>query len=178
MVYDSKKKFFLGCGHCKKAKPEFTAAAEVFKDDPKIEFAAIDCTAHSTVCSVYDVKGYPTIKLFQYLNKEPVQDYNGGRTEKDFTSFMATFSTQKIEKKPSPVVSHMWQFIVWSVLNMKKLIKKFFMQKEKRDESNQKPSEVWGHPEGSKQIIHFTENNFDSEIKKHDSILVLFYKCK
>lgn len=25
-----------GCGHCKKAKPEYQAAAEYFKDDPKV----------------------------------------------------------------------------------------------------------------------------------------------
>ena len=28
----------LGCGHCKKAKPEFQAAAEYFKDDPKVDY--------------------------------------------------------------------------------------------------------------------------------------------
>ena len=28
--------FFSGCGHCKKAKPEFTEAAEQFKDDNKV----------------------------------------------------------------------------------------------------------------------------------------------
>ena len=30
--------FFSGCGHCKKAKPEFTEAAEQFKDDSKVGF--------------------------------------------------------------------------------------------------------------------------------------------
>lgn len=86
---------FPGCGHCKKAKPEFTASAEVFKDDPKVEFAAIDCTMHSSICSLYNVKGYPTIKVFHYFNKEPVQDYTGQRTEKDFVSFMRSLSSQK-----------------------------------------------------------------------------------
>lgn len=102
-----KLKFFLllGCGHCKKAKPEFTAAADVFKDESKIEFAAVDCTAHSSLCNVYEVKGYPTIKLFQYLNKEPVQDYNGGRTKEDFVKFMVALSGQKIETKPPVEVS-------------------------------------------------------------------------
>ena len=33
-----KKNFFFltGCGHCKKAKPEFQNAAEQFKDDKKV----------------------------------------------------------------------------------------------------------------------------------------------
>lgn len=32
------------CGHCKKAKPHFTAAAERLKDDPNNHLAAVDCT--------------------------------------------------------------------------------------------------------------------------------------
>lgn len=68
----------LGCGHCKKAKPEFGAAAENFKDDPRIELAAVDCTKHNAVCSAYSVKGFPTFKYFSYLKTE--RDYNGGRT--------------------------------------------------------------------------------------------------
>lgn len=72
-----------GCGHCKKAKPEYTNAAEKFKDDPKVEFAAVDCTVHQGICSAYDVKGYPSIKYFSYLNKEKF-DYTGGRTVRGF----------------------------------------------------------------------------------------------
>lgn len=83
---------FSGCGHCKKAKPEFTAAADAFKDDSKVAFAAVDCTTQQAVCSAYNVKGYPTIKVFHYLNKEPVVDYTGGRTENDFISYMKKFS--------------------------------------------------------------------------------------
>ncbi|KAK7866488.1 hypothetical protein R5R35_014353 [Gryllus longicercus] len=75
------------CGHCKKAKPEFTRAAEKFKDDPKVEFAAVDCTTFSSICSTLDVKGYPTFKYFHYYNKE-TRSYNGGRMENDFTNFM------------------------------------------------------------------------------------------
>jgi hypothetical protein len=68
-----------GCGHCKKAKPEFTKAAEHFKDDPKVEFAAVDCTSYQSVCAANEVTGYPTIKYFSYLNKN-VKAYNSGRT--------------------------------------------------------------------------------------------------
>lgn len=68
----------IGCGHCKKAKPEYEAAAEAFKDDPRIELAAVDCTKHNPVCSAYSVKGFPTFKYFSYL--KTVRDYDGGRT--------------------------------------------------------------------------------------------------
>jgi thiol-disulfide isomerase/thioredoxin len=67
-----------GCGHCKKAKPEFTGAAEHFRDDPKVEFAAVDCTKFASVCGAADVRGYPTIKYFHYYTKE-IKSYNGGR---------------------------------------------------------------------------------------------------
>nr|XP_040232227.2 protein disulfide-isomerase A5 [Anopheles coluzzii] len=74
------------CGHCKRAKPEFARAAEHFKEDPKTELAAVDCTRHSAVCSSYEVRGYPTIKYFSYL--KTVRDYNGGRTETDFIAYL------------------------------------------------------------------------------------------
>ena len=32
------------CGHCKRAKPEFTETAAHFKDNSKVEVAAVDCT--------------------------------------------------------------------------------------------------------------------------------------
>ena len=71
--------FFLtsGCGHCKKAKPEFTNAAEKFAEDSKVAFAAMDCTVHTATCSSHDVSGYPTFKYFNY-GKNP-QKYMGGR---------------------------------------------------------------------------------------------------
>lgn len=69
----------LGCGHCKKAKPEFTAAAEQLKENTRILFGAVDCTEHASLCKLFDVKGYPTFKYFHYYNKASA-DYDGGRT--------------------------------------------------------------------------------------------------
>lgn len=70
--------FFEGCGHCKRAKPEFNKVADTFKDDPRIGVAAVDCTQHKSVCSAHSVKGFPTMKYFSYL--KTVREYNGGRT--------------------------------------------------------------------------------------------------
>lgn len=75
------------CGHCKKAKPEFVKAADTFKDDPKVEFAAVDCTTYQSLCTANDVTGYPTIKYFSYYSKS-VKHYNGGRTSEEFIKFM------------------------------------------------------------------------------------------
>ncbi|XP_054712217.1 protein disulfide-isomerase A5-like [Uloborus diversus] len=99
------------CGHCKKAKPEFQAAAEYFKDDPKVEFAALDCTAHSSVCSAYEVKGYPTIKYFSYYKVE--KPYEGGRIEKDFVEYMkSAVDGTPLPTQPPPPSPEVW----WSEL--------------------------------------------------------------
>ncbi|XP_052866478.1 protein disulfide-isomerase A5 isoform X2 [Anopheles cruzii] len=74
------------CGHCKRTKPEFNRAAEHFKEDPRTELAAVDCTRYSAVCSSFEVRGYPTIKYFNYL--KTIREYNGGRTATDFIKYL------------------------------------------------------------------------------------------
>jgi hypothetical protein len=75
-----------GCGHCKAAKPEFTSAAETFKDEAKVAFAAVDCTKTKDICPKFDVTGYPTFRYFSY-GKDDFK-YTGGRKEPDFIAFM------------------------------------------------------------------------------------------
>ena len=74
------------CGHCKKAKPEITQAAENFKDDLKVAFVAVDCTKHQSLCEQFEVKGFPTIVYLNY-GKNP-KPYEGGRDAKNFIKFM------------------------------------------------------------------------------------------
>lgn len=74
------------CGHCKASKPEIVKAAAEFKDDSKVAFVAIDCTKHQSICSAYEVRGYPTLKYFNYL--KTTKDYRGGRKADDFIKFM------------------------------------------------------------------------------------------
>ncbi|KAF7266973.1 hypothetical protein GWI33_019754 [Rhynchophorus ferrugineus] len=89
------------CGHCKRAKPEFSDAAAKFKDDPKVEFGAVDCTIESALCSAFEVKGYPTIKYFSYYNKE-IKPYNGGRTRDDFVQFISNPMAASNTPPPTP----------------------------------------------------------------------------
>lgn len=89
------------CFHCKNAKPEFIKAAAEYKDDPKVEFAAVDCTKHSGVCSAYEVRGYPSIKYFSYLKTH--KDYKGERKAEDFIKFMRN-PDQEVEKPKEEVV--------------------------------------------------------------------------
>ena len=75
------------CGHCKKAKPEYAAAADRVSSN-KVALAAVDCTDESNkdVCEEYEVRGYPTIYYFSYLKTS--FKYMGGRTEDAFVAFM------------------------------------------------------------------------------------------
>ncbi|KAK6644436.1 hypothetical protein RUM43_000703 [Polyplax serrata] len=165
------------CGHCKKAKPEYTAAADAFKDDSKVAFAAVDCTTQQAVCSAYNVKGYPTIKVFHYLNKEPVVDYTGGRTENDFISYMKKFSpktnTEQILENNT---------IKSESKGEEKIIHKGTNEKESK-EKNEKISKVrseggqdWSKFENSDLVLHISDSNFKKITKEHDFLLILFYK--
>ncbi|XP_014671849.1 PREDICTED: protein disulfide-isomerase A5-like [Priapulus caudatus] len=88
------------CGHCKKAKPEFQTAAAKFAENPRVAFAAVDCTVNTETCKEYGVTGYPTMKYFSYY--KTVQDYMGGREEKDFVLFMTDPSNPMARESPPP----------------------------------------------------------------------------
>ena len=75
------------CGHCKAAKPEYTAAADRFTGNKKKSFAALDCTKYPPICEQHGVEGYPTFKFFNNYGKK-VSDYYGSREEDGFSEFM------------------------------------------------------------------------------------------
>lgn len=67
----------------------------------------MDCTVEKTICSLYEVTGFPTFKYFQYYDKQPVKDYDGGRSSSDFIRFLEDpdsplSSGQKASAAPSP----------------------------------------------------------------------------
>ncbi|KAL1490602.1 hypothetical protein ABEB36_013267 [Hypothenemus hampei] len=115
------------CGHCKKAKPEFAQAAAEFNDNPRVEFGAVDCTVETSICSAFEVTGYPTLKYFSYFNKE-VRAYNGGRTKEDFVQYMS--NPMQIANQSSVPRTEPW------VLDQSVLVlndKNFKMELEKND---------------------------------------------
>uniref|UniRef100_A0A8C6LES3 Protein disulfide isomerase family A member 5 n=1 Tax=Nothobranchius furzeri TaxID=105023 RepID=A0A8C6LES3_NOTFU len=67
------------CPHCKSAIPHFTTAAELFKEDRKIAYAAVDCTKgqNHELCKQEGVEGYPTFNHYNY--GKFVEKYNGDR---------------------------------------------------------------------------------------------------
>ncbi|XP_031661563.1 protein disulfide-isomerase A5 [Oncorhynchus kisutch] len=76
------------CPHCKNAVPHFTTAADLFKEDRKIAYAAVDCTKglNQELCKQEGVEGYP---MFNYYNYGKfAEKYNGERGEAGFIGFM------------------------------------------------------------------------------------------
>lgn len=52
------------CGHCQKLAPEWKKAANNLKG--MVTIAAVDCDveANKALCGMYEIKGFPTIKVF------------------------------------------------------------------------------------------------------------------
>ncbi|EMP24375.1 Protein disulfide-isomerase A5, partial [Chelonia mydas] len=67
------------CPHCKNSIPHFTTAAELFKEDRKIAYAAVDCAKEQNhdLCKQEGVDGYPTFNYYNY--GKFVEKYNGER---------------------------------------------------------------------------------------------------
>ncbi|CAM9164583.1 unnamed protein product [Chrysoparadoxa australica] len=66
------------CGHCKNLAPEYEKAAKELAGS--FNLGAVDATAHGSLAQRYDVKGYPTIKVFPPGKRSSSpQPYNGPR---------------------------------------------------------------------------------------------------
>ncbi|KAI0011047.1 disulfide isomerase [Xylariaceae sp. FL0662B] len=77
------------CGHCKNLAPTWETLAEDFLLEPGVVIAKVDAEAENSkkTASEQGVSSYPTIKFFPKGSSEG-EDYSGGRSEKDFVSFL------------------------------------------------------------------------------------------
>ena len=62
------------CGHCRNLAPAWKQAATALKGVVKV--GAVDMDQHQSVGGPYNVRGFPTIKIFG-ANKQAPSDYNG-----------------------------------------------------------------------------------------------------
>ncbi|XP_040283399.1 protein disulfide-isomerase A6 [Bufo bufo] len=65
------------CGHCQRLTPEWKKAATALKGIVKV--GAVDCDQHKALGGQFEIRGYPTIKVFG-ANKNKPEEYQGGRT--------------------------------------------------------------------------------------------------
>eukprot|EP00168_Porphyra_purpurea_P002339 TRINITY_DN1268_c0_g1_i1.p1 TRINITY_DN1268_c0_g1~~TRINITY_DN1268_c0_g1_i1.p1 ORF type:complete len:501 (+),score=198.74 TRINITY_DN1268_c0_g1_i1:213-1715(+) len=72
------------CGHCKSTAAPFEEAAQALKG--KAVLADVDATVETELATKYEVKGYPTIKLF--ANGEFLTEYSGARDKNGFVKFI------------------------------------------------------------------------------------------
>jgi len=69
--------------------PMYEKVARDFELETKVIIAEIDCDAPNAkeTREKYNIKGFPTLKLFPRESKEPV-DYNGDRSEESIVNFV------------------------------------------------------------------------------------------
>ena len=85
------------CSHCNRIAPEWALAASYLKGS--VKFGKIDATKNMKLAKKYDIKNYPTLKIFLPGAKQP-EDYNGVR-DADFIINEALVKLDKIGQTPS-----------------------------------------------------------------------------
>ncbi|GKY96409.1 hypothetical protein MPSEU_000600400 [Mayamaea pseudoterrestris] len=78
------------CGHCKRLEPEWNQAAQILAKQAyarnAIRLVWVDATENPKVTSKFQVKGYPTIKIFPGTNSSSAVSHNKRATDaKDYT---------------------------------------------------------------------------------------------
>ncbi|KAH7639770.1 Protein disulfide-isomerase A6 [Dermatophagoides farinae] len=85
------------CGHCKNLAPIWAEVATELKG--KVRVAAVDATVHQSLASRYEIRGFPTIKVFAAGKKDgSAEEYQGGRSKSDFVKF----AMDKLEETMQP----------------------------------------------------------------------------
>ncbi|KAF7804902.1 putative protein disulfide-isomerase A6 [Senna tora] len=75
------------CGHCKKLAPTYEKVAAAFKLEEDVVVANLDADKYKDLAAKYDVKAFPTLKLFP-KKKKGGEMYGGGRELDDFVAYI------------------------------------------------------------------------------------------
>ncbi|XP_015757411.1 PREDICTED: protein disulfide-isomerase A6-like [Acropora digitifera] len=85
------------CGHCQRLAPEWAKVATELKG--KVKVGALDATVHTVTAGRYEIRGYPTIKVFSAGAKDShsIEDYQGPRSASDIIQFALDKLADSIE---------------------------------------------------------------------------------
>jgi protein disulfide-isomerase A6 len=91
VVYDSGKDTFVEfyatwCSHCNKLAPTIDQLAETYEGS-NVQIAKIECDENRVICSQFDIKGFPTMKVFKKDLSIPVE-FQGTRGLDAFIKFI------------------------------------------------------------------------------------------
>eukprot|EP01117_Protostelium_nocturnum_P000320 TRINITY_DN1038_c0_g1_i1.p1 TRINITY_DN1038_c0_g1~~TRINITY_DN1038_c0_g1_i1.p1 ORF type:complete len:496 (+),score=165.39 TRINITY_DN1038_c0_g1_i1:82-1569(+) len=75
------------CGHCKNLEPIYNELGTAFAGESDVIIAKIDATAND-VDKKYDVRGFPTLKLFPKGEDKVPISYEGDRSKADLARFI------------------------------------------------------------------------------------------
>jgi len=132
------------CGHCRSLAPEWQKAATALKGVVKV--GAVDMDVHGSVGGPYNIRGFPTIKIFG-ANKNSPQDYNGARQAQGIVD-----EAMKVAR---------------SVVNDR-------LRGGGRSSGGKSGGGSGGS--GEKDVVELTDSNFEDEVlKSPDMILVEFF---
>ncbi|KRT78523.1 Thioredoxin [Oryctes borbonicus] len=83
------------CGHCRQLVPEYEKAANALRGVIKV--GAVNADNHKELAGRYDVRGYPTIKIFgTNKNRAVAEDYTGQRTAQGLIDASLSAAKNKI----------------------------------------------------------------------------------
>jgi len=85
------------CGHCKNLAPTWDKLATALKG--KAQIAKVDCTAHASICTEFNIEGYPTL-IFQTADGA-WSEYEGGRDQAAFEKFVAAPAGKAVTRAPA-----------------------------------------------------------------------------
>eukprot|EP01111_Echinosteliopsis_oligospora_P013186 TRINITY_DN4662_c0_g1_i1.p1 TRINITY_DN4662_c0_g1~~TRINITY_DN4662_c0_g1_i1.p1 ORF type:complete len:242 (+),score=39.67 TRINITY_DN4662_c0_g1_i1:748-1473(+) len=87
------------CGHCNKLAHVWEELADHIQSDPdsfkSVNIAKVNCDEQTSICTAQQIKGYPTILLF---NDGVSKKYAGGRTKQEFLNYLTHMSRPAVEE--------------------------------------------------------------------------------
>jgi protein disulfide-isomerase A1 len=83
------------CGHCKQLEPEYNKAASILFEEKKsgkwtgqtITLAKVDATVEKALGSQFEVRGFPTLKIFEEGSNQP-SEYEGPRDAEGIVAYL------------------------------------------------------------------------------------------